>query len=142
MSTCTFFGHRDSPGELYVPLYAAVEKLILEEGVDRFLAGSQGHFDLLALRVLKDLQVKYPHIRFYEVLAYPPKNGPDPPYQYQYETVLPEGIETVPPRFAISRRNRWMAEQADYAVVHIEGPGGAAAATAYAEKRGCLLLPI
>lgn len=140
MSTCTFFGHRDSPGELYGALYAAAEKLILNEGTDRFLAGSQGHFDRLALRVLKDLQQIYPHIRFYEVLAYPPKNIPDTPPEY--ETLLPEGIEAVPPRFAILCRNRWMADRADHAIVHIECSGGAATAAAYAEKHSCILIHI
>ena len=29
-------------------------------------------------------------------------------------TLLPEGIENVPPRFAISWRNKWMLERSDY----------------------------
>jgi len=50
-----------------------------------------------ANRALGELKRKYPHIRYFEVLAYLPKSQPE------HETLLPEGIETVPPRFAISR---------------------------------------
>ena len=47
-------------------------------------------------------------------------------------TILPEGIESVHPRYAISWRNNWMLQQSDYVVTYItHGWGGAAQ---YADK--------
>ena len=53
------------------------------------------------------------------------------------DSVFPEGIESVPPRFAISWRNRWMLDHADVVVTYItHGWGGAAQFAELAEKRG------
>lgn len=44
---CTFFGHRDAP----LSIEKELEKIILSlisEGVDEFLVGNNGSFDLLA----------------------------------------------------------------------------------------------
>lgn len=48
------------------------------------------------------------------------------------DTMLPEGIETVHPRFAISWRNKWMIKQSDYVVTYITHAWGGAAQ--FAEK--------
>ena len=51
-------------------------------------------------------------------------------------TILPDGIETVPLRFAISYRNKWMIEQSDYAVTYVTRSwGGAARFKELAEKK-------
>jgi len=49
--------------------------------------------------------------------------------------MLPEGIETVHPRFAISWRNKWMIEQSDYVVTYITHSWGGAAQFAEKAKR-------
>ena len=46
--------------------------------------------------------------------------------------MLPEGIETVHPHFAISWRNKWMIKQSDYVVTYITHSWGGAAQ--FAEK--------
>jgi len=49
--------------------------------------------------------------------------------------MLPEGIETVHPRFAISWRNKWMINQSDYVVTYITHSwGGASQFAQKAEK--------
>ena len=48
------------------------------------------------------------------------------------DTIFPEGLEAVPPRFAISRRNEWMLKQSDFVVTYITHNWGGAAQ--YAEK--------
>ena len=48
------------------------------------------------------------------------------PYEFG-ETMLPEGLEKVPPRFAISWRNKWMVNESEYAVVYIAPKWGGAA---------------
>ena len=53
------------------------------------------------------------------------------------DTMLPEGIETVPRRFAISWRNNWMLDRADYVVTYITHSwGGAAKYANLARKKG------
>ena len=66
---------------------------------------------------------KHPGITYKVVLAYMPKTG-----EFAYgETMLPEGQELVHPRYAVAHRNKWMAEEADAAVVYVaHGWGGAA----------------
>ena len=51
------------------------------------------------------------------------------------DTMLPEGIETVHPRYAIEWRNRWMLKRADFVVTYITHPWGGAAKFAEKAKR-------
>ena len=48
----------------------------------------------------------YPHIRCTVVLAYLPTKK----LAYPFPSLLPDGIEAAPKRFAISYRNKWMLE--------------------------------
>jgi len=61
---------------------------------------------------LKELSGVYPQINYYVVHAYLPEKGGE---DFEH-TVYPEGIETIPKRFAIDYRNRWMVGQADVVV--------------------------
>ena len=50
--------------------------------------------------------------------------------------VLPDLIETVPPRFAIDHRNRWMVARSDVVVTYVvRSFGGAAKLKELAEKK-------
>ncbi len=84
--------------------------------------------------VLYELKTDYPQIRYYIVLAYLPgamTDGPD-----LSPTLYPDGLETTPRKFAISKRNRWMVERADAVVTYVYRPyGGAAQFKALAEKK-------
>lgn len=51
------------------------------------------------------------------------------------DIMLPEGIETVHPRFAISWRNKWMIQQSDYVVTYITHSRGGAAQFAEMSER-------
>ena len=128
---CTFFGHRDCPASIKPKLRAVVEELIVRYGVDWFYMGRQGAFDAMARSVLRELAKVYPHISYAVVLERLP--GPRDKAIWDFsDTIFPEGLETVPPRFAISKRNDWMLKQADFVVTYIaHGWGGAAQ---YAKK--------
>lgn len=126
MPACTFFSHSDCP-DLRAELKNAV-MLLVEVGVDTFYVGNQGRFDAQVRRVLSKLGVRYA-----VVLAYLPKaaNG-----EFG-DTMFPEGLELVHPRFAIDRRNRWMLERSEYVVTYVRhGWGGAAKFAALAERQG------
>lgn len=91
--------------------------------------------------VLKELVVVYPHINYAVVLErMPPKREEFDTRDYS-DTMFPEGIETVHPRFAISWRNKWMIKQSDYVVTYIAHLwGGAAQFAELAEKQGKIVI--
>ena len=74
------------------------------------------------------------HITYAVVLPdLPPEQKDDlTRYQNYSDTMYPEGVETVPKRFAIDWRNRWMLKHADYVVTYITHYWGGAAK--FAEK--------
>jgi len=114
-------------------LAKTVEELILEQGVTLFYVGGQGEFDSAVQRVLKKTQKKHPNIEWYEVLAYHPNGSAE---TKTHKTLLPEAAEIGPVRFALSRRNRWMVQQADYVICWvIHDWGGAAQFMQYALKQ-------
>lgn len=126
MPACTFFGHSQCP-DLRSELREAVMRLA-GDGVDMFYVGDNGRFDAQVRSVLSELGLRYG-----VVLAYLPKwAGPD-----FDDTMFPEGLELVHPRYAIERRNRWILERSDYVVTYVHhGWGGAAKFAALAERQG------
>ncbi len=130
MATCTFFGHRDCPGDMASELRAVLVDLITSQGVEMFYVGNQGQFDALVCRVLGDLKRDHPQVNCAVVLAYLPGKKNDG--QEDSNTMVPEGIECVHPRHAISRRNDWMLRKSDFVVTYITHSWGGAAQ--YARK--------
>lgn len=130
MAVCTFFGHRDCPETAKTKLRETLIDLIENHAVDTFYVGNQGRFDYYARCTLRELQKEYPHIQYAVVLAYVP--GKQNEYDDNSDTMLPEGIESVHPRYAISWRNDWMLKQSDYVVTYINQTWGGA--HQYAEK--------
>jgi len=87
--------------------------------------------------VLRDLQRKHPQIQYAVVLAYLPGKKSEYDFEDYGDTILPEGIERVPLRFAISWRNNWMLRQSDYVITYItHSSGGAAKFAEIALKKG------
>lgn len=131
---CTFLGHRDASAEIRERLQVEIEKLICD-GVTEYLVGNQENFDRMALGVLRNMRVRYPEIRYHVVLAYLPQNDAG---EYELgETLFPEGLELVHPRFAIVHRNRWMIQTSDIVVAYVTHDwGGAAKAVSMAERKG------
>ena len=71
--------------------------------------------------------------RFYVVLAYLPAEKESPCAEHD---ILPDGIENIPPRFAINYRNKFMIEAADIVVTYVQhSRGGAAKYKRLAEKK-------
>ena len=136
MPACTFFGHRDCPSSIKSKLRKVLIDLIESHAVDMFYVGQQGAFDSMVRSVLKELVSLYPRINCAVVLErMPPKCDEFDTRDYS-DTMLPEGIETVHPRFAISWRNKWMIKQSDYVVTYVTHSwGGAAQFAELAEKQ-------
>lgn len=131
---CCFFGHKDTPESVKDDLYATIENLIAEYGVETFYVGNQGQFDFYTRAALRQLQRKYP-ISYAVVLAYMP--GEVHEYDDYSDTMLPEGIESVHPKYAIDWRNRCMLRQSLYVIAYVQHRwGGAARYTQMAVKQG------
>ncbi len=120
MKVCTFFGHRDCPPNVEEILRQTVVGLIENEGVSRFMVGTQGDFDMLARRVLAQLTAHY-SIQYDVVLAYLPTGCADTAH-----TMMPPDFERYPKRFAIEYRNRYMLHEASYVVTYITRTYGGA----------------
>ena len=121
MSACTFFGHRDCPEFIYPQLVYFIRELVLNNNVRHFYVGTQGNFDNLACRALKELQDTFQEVIVFRVLAYKPRGNSIP------DSMLPEGIEAIPPKYAIPWRNRWMISRSDYVITYVTRDYGGAA---------------
>ena len=134
---CSFFGHKDAPYSLYPKIKEYTEKLILQHNIESFMVGNQGGFDSMVLKALRELKQTYSHICYNVVLAYMPTQKQECELYDPSETFLPEGIETVPKRFAISWRNKWMVRESDVILCYITHSwGGAAQYVEYAKRQG------
>ena len=129
----TFCGHSQVPNSAAVAaaLTTIIEELIAE-GADEFYLGGYGEFDSLAARAVRDAKASHPEIVATLVIPYMDREY-DP--QYYDGSVYPP-LETVPRRYAISKRNEWMIDQADVVVSCVtHGWGGAATTLKYAERK-------
>ena len=128
----TFCGHAQISQSEKIEkwLYAVTQKLI-EQGATTFYLGGYGAFDSLAASVLREQKKRYSQIELVLVLAYL-NTGRD---TSGYDSTVYPPLETVPRRFAISHRNRWMVESADVVVAYVLHDWGGAATTLRCAKQ-------
>lgn len=133
---CCFLGHRDVSSRICKMLEEVIERMITEEGVTSFLVGNQGNFDRMVLNVLRRSKMNHSHIIYSVVFAYMPTEKKEPSIYLEGETLIPEGIEKIHPKYAISWRDKWMVEKADIVVAYVTHSwGGAAKYLKFAEKK-------
>ena len=140
-NTCCFFGHREVTHNIRPKLTAIIEKLITEDDVTEFYVGNQGQFDNMVYFVLNELKAKYPQIRYTVVLAYMPDEHIKD--VYGNDTLFPDGLETVPRKYAISKRNAWLIQHSGFAVCYVHKiTGGAVKFREKAEKRRLQIIDV
>ena len=129
----TFCGHAQiTEREALQNWLQTVTQSLIEQGATTFYLGGYGAFDSLAASVLREQKKRYPQIELVLVLAYLNTRRDTSGYD---RTVYPP-LETVPRRFAISRRNRWMVESVDVVVSYVlHDWGGAATTLQYAKRK-------
>lgn len=132
------FGHRDFCGhrQLEERLIHILRDLIRKNKFIEIYIGRDGEFDTYAATIVKRVQREYDDyhaIEFNLVLPYPKKDKED--FEKYYDRVdIPISAH---PKLAITKRNEWMAEQADLILCYIEREsGGAYKAVQYAKKLG------
>lgn len=122
---CCFFGRRDTPDSVRDIPEQTIIDLIVNKSVDTFYVGNQGGFDFMVRNTLKKLKAEYPHVNYSVVLAYLPVKRDE----------YGDFSESVPRKFAIDRRNKWLVDTSDYVVAYIaRSCGGAAKFYELAEK--------
>ena len=119
LKSCFFIGHREADEWLLPTLVNAIERLIVSEDVTCFYVGGYGGFDRVAATAVKQVKQRYPEITLMLVLPYHPAECPmEKPYGFD-GTYYPEGMETVPRRFAIVQANKHMVENVDWLIAHV-----------------------
>ena len=136
MNSCFFIGHADASEEVFAQLTQTVERLIVKENVGYFYVGGYGNFDRLAAMTVKRLKRSYPFILLMLVLPYHPAERPVSVPEGFDGTYYPEGMETVPRRYAIVRANRKMVESVDWLIAHVCHPASnSRSILEYAQRR-------
>lgn len=130
--TVSFCGHREIKDRTAVESWLAeLLPQLIELGAKDFLLGGYGAFDELAAAMLIKFRAGGAPIRVLLVAAYL-----DRATRGDYDEVIYPGIETVPPRLAIIRRNEWMVDSSDILAACVCGSiGGAARTLEYARHR-------
>ena len=136
MKKCFFIGHRECPEELYLEILQAIELCISEYEVCEFIVGQYGKFDYLASKCINEAQKKHPHILLTMLLPYLPFEQKTELPQGFDGSLYPEGLESVPRRFAIVRANRYAVDHADVLIAYVwHTASNARNLLEYAEKK-------
>jgi uncharacterized phage-like protein YoqJ len=119
----TFCGHADfhKTPELEAHMLALLEKYVGNTPAEFYL-GDYGGFDRFALEIAARYKKIHPQVSLVFVTPYLSEE-----YQKnhltdaakRYDAILYPELENVPPRFAISHRNRYMVERADLVITYI-----------------------
>ncbi|MBS7298395.1 MAG: DUF1273 family protein [Eubacteriales bacterium] len=121
--TAVFIGHRT----IYRNILEEVDKAIIEaveNGVNTFLNGGMGHFDIFCVWRFNILQSKYPHIKQYLVLPYRNYKNYD---RQLFTKIICPNLDIRNYRLAIPKRNEWMVQNSSYAICYVGDTKGGAA---------------
>ncbi len=142
MKSCTFFGHRDAPDSIRYDLKQVLIDLIENKGVTLFYVGNNGRFDSMVLTELKLFSTVYKHIIYFVVInAVPDKNSNIGVFE-DYNILFPDiGMEKIPKRYSVDRRNKWMLNESDFVVTYVcKTWGGAYKFKTLAEKKNKIVI--
>lgn len=137
----TFCGHDNVSDSNQVRewLCNVLDRFLHEENVLCYLGG-YGGFDRLAASVLREKQKDNPAIQIVLIIPYLNRKYDESGYDY---TLFPP-LESVPPRYAILKRNEWMVAQADVIIAYVTHSWGGAAKTleyAISKRKQVILFP-
>lgn len=132
------FGHRDFENYRFLDteLYELIKDAIETKEFVEIYIGRNGEFDIYAASVVKRAQrdKKCGNSEFVCVLPYYNKNI-DFYSKYYDDVIIPETVEALHPKQAITKRNCWMVEMCDLVICYVEKTvGGAYQALSYARK--------
>lgn len=105
-----------------------------------FLCGGYGDFDFLAEKVIDEVKKRYPRLRTEKVYVTPYIGESHKErlaeMSKRFDGIVYPPLESVPFRFAISKRNEWMVNRSDVVFVYVIHPwGGAYKMSEYAKRK-------
>ena len=113
-----------------------VERHVIEYGVEAFVVGNYGGFDRMAAKAVAEAKERHPHITLSLLLPYHPAERKVTLSAAFDDSFYPEGLETVPRRFAIVQANRRMVACSDYLIAYVWHPASnAQRILAYAQRQ-------
>ena len=137
-TTATFIGHSECYGLSAEKVELAIIELI-KKGVTEFLSGGQGGFDRLCAGCVDRIKKQYPYIRNTLVIPYLNFNVFDK--ELFDAIVYPDGFEKYHYKAAIPARNRYLVDNANYAICYVtHGWEGAAKTFERARKKGLQII--
>ena len=123
----TFCGHSHfTKAEKYEEKLLSLLKNSVGNKPAEFFLGGYGAFDDFAYSCCKKYQMAHPNTRFIYITPYLSDKDNLKDKLTQYDAIIYPEIESVPLRFAISHRNRWMIEKADLVIAYINHQSGGA----------------
>ena len=126
----TFCGHSQytGSGEDEERIISLLTEIIGDHNAELYLGG-YGSFDSFARKCGRKYQETHPNIRLIFVTPYITIDYQKNHLDYNkdlYDEILYPNLEDKPLKFAISYRNKWMVEQADYVIAYITHDWGGA----------------
>ena len=98
--------------------------------------GGYGNFDNFALHCAKKFKQTHSNAKLILITPYL-ENSKMTCDKANFDSIIYPNLEHVPPRYAISHRNKWMIEQADIVICYVSHQyGGAYAMYADAKRKG------
>lgn len=137
MKSCFFIGHREADERLLPCLIKAIERLVAMEKVTCYYIGGYGGFDRVAASAVIQVKQQHPEITLMRVLPYHPAERPIEAPDGFDGTYYPEGMESVPRRFAIVQANKRMVDNVDWLVAYVRhGASNSRKILEYARRKG------
>jgi uncharacterized phage-like protein YoqJ len=135
----SFCGHSTfiKTPEIEEQLLSILESQVGDEPADFYLGG-YGSFDSFARECCQNYQSEHPHAKLVLITPYMTIEHQKNHLAYQkdyYDAIVYPEIEDKPLKFAISYRNKWMAEQADLVIAYVNHNSGGAWQTYQHAKR-------
>lgn len=136
----TFFGHSDfcESNKYEGKVLNLLEELVGDLPAEMYL-GEYGAFDSFAYSCCKKYKETHKNISLVFVTPYITEEYSKNHLSYQktrFDGIIYPEIENKPKRFAITYRNKYMAESADVVIAYVKHRGGAFTALKHAEKNG------
>ena len=140
------FGHRDlyTFRKIEERLSDILREILQEKSYTEIYIGRNGEFDSLAASVIRNVQKDMGSESSELILVLPYLMKATESVQSKYDSIMiPEDLEGVHPKAAISRRNRFMVDICDLCIFYVEHEhGGAYSALKYAQKQGKRIINI
>lgn len=138
----SFFGHSDFiPNESIKSCLSEILNDVVGNSDVEFYLGGYGGFDAFARKCCLEFKKNHKAARIILVTPYISLSKSLEAFSKECDEILYPSLEEVPPRYAISERNKWMVRKADTVIAYINRTwGGAYAACKYCVTKGKKLM--